>query len=223
LTQKPKNLTLVELDADMIHILELRIAAQEVQIPEEIDFSIQKIDVLKYSPSNEKYSIIANIPYYITSPIFFHFLYEVERTPEEMVILLQRDVGDKIRKTKGNTASVLSLFIDLACDRIEEVCTVKASCFVPAPKVESAVLRFTVKPEYDKTEALKILEIIKIGFAERRKKLLSNLEKGLKIEKNKLREIFSEIGLGENTRAEELEVEHWKKMKQLLTKNDLFS
>ena len=84
-------------------------------------------------------------------------------------------------------------------------------------------MRFIVRSEYDREEAKKILKIIKIGFVERRKKLLSNLEKGLKIEKNTLREIFTELGLGENTRAEELDVNGWKKIKKLLTKNNLFS
>ena len=93
----PTSLTLVELDADMVKILESRIENEELKIGE-VDFQILKQDVLTYNPVFEDYSVIANIPYYITSPILFHFLYEVERRPEHMVILLQKDVGDKIRK-----------------------------------------------------------------------------------------------------------------------------
>ena len=111
----------------MVRIIEERIANHELRISPETDFSLHQIDVLKFEPTygpNETYQIIANIPYYITSPILFHFLYETACAPKEMIILLQRDVGDKIRKTKGNTASVLSLFIDFACERVEEVCVV---------------------------------------------------------------------------------------------------
>ncbi|NCO31751.1 hypothetical protein GW891_02900 [bacterium] len=53
---------------------------------------MNNIDVLKYIPSFSNYSVIANIPYYITSPILRHFLYDVENKPESMVILMQKDV-----------------------------------------------------------------------------------------------------------------------------------
>jgi 16S rRNA (adenine1518-N6/adenine1519-N6)-dimethyltransferase len=117
-----------------------------------VNFDIRQQDVLTFSPQFDSYSVIANIPYYITSPILFHFLYEVENRPDEMIILLQRDVGDKIRKTAGNKQSVLSLFVDLACESVEEICRVSAGSFVPPPKVESAVLRFIVKKDIDVTD-----------------------------------------------------------------------
>jgi 16S rRNA (adenine1518-N6/adenine1519-N6)-dimethyltransferase len=53
-------------------------------------------DVLKFTPEFSDYNIIANIPYYITSPILRHFLYNVEISPDSMIILMQKDVGDKI-------------------------------------------------------------------------------------------------------------------------------
>jgi 16S rRNA (adenine1518-N6/adenine1519-N6)-dimethyltransferase len=72
-----------------------------------VDFNIHNIDILKYVPvpppvtnitqeTPYNYSVIANIPYYITSPILRHFLYDVNTKPESMVILMQKDVGDKI-------------------------------------------------------------------------------------------------------------------------------
>jgi 16S rRNA A1518/A1519 N6-dimethyltransferase RsmA/KsgA/DIM1 with predicted DNA glycosylase/AP lyase activity len=59
---------------------------------ENTQFKINNIDVLKYEPGFETYDVIANIPYYITSPILRHFLYDVENKPEHMVILMQDDV-----------------------------------------------------------------------------------------------------------------------------------
>ena len=53
-------------------------------------------DVLKFTPAFEEYSVIANIPYYITSPILFHFLYDLPHAPESMVIMMQKEVGEKI-------------------------------------------------------------------------------------------------------------------------------
>jgi 16S rRNA A1518/A1519 N6-dimethyltransferase RsmA/KsgA/DIM1 with predicted DNA glycosylase/AP lyase activity len=53
-------------------------------------------DVLQYTPKYTEYSVIANIPYYITSPILFHFLYDLPNAPEAMTIMMQKEVGEKI-------------------------------------------------------------------------------------------------------------------------------
>ncbi len=95
LNKYPKNLELVELDRDMVDILEKRIEKGEL-INLKTNLSIKNIDILKYKPNFENYFVIANIPYYITSPILRHFFYNLENTPEKMLILMQKDVGDKI-------------------------------------------------------------------------------------------------------------------------------
>ena len=86
--QKPSSLTLIELDRDMIRILEKK-------YPKDINILHQ--DILQFTPVLREYSVIANIPYYITSPILFHFLYASDFTPpESMVIMMQEEVGEKI-------------------------------------------------------------------------------------------------------------------------------
>lgn len=86
--QHPDTLTLVELDIDMINLLRNKYLTG-------IDILHQ--DILQYSSPFEKYAVIANIPYYITSPILFHFLYaDGFVPPESMVIMMQEEVGEKI-------------------------------------------------------------------------------------------------------------------------------
>jgi 16S rRNA (adenine1518-N6/adenine1519-N6)-dimethyltransferase len=86
--QTPETLTLVELDTDMIEILQKKYTT---------DIAILHQDVLQFVPVFSQYSVIANIPYYITSPILFHFLYADDFTPpESMVIMMQEEVGEKI-------------------------------------------------------------------------------------------------------------------------------
>ena len=123
-------------------------------------------DILKFIPEFKNYSVIANIPYYITSPILHHFLYDIENIPEKMVILMQKDVGDKIlartssHKTspsaplltgegskRKSKSSVLSLMIAKKCYAEEKLCVPK-ECFVPAPKIESSVLLFELHKHY---------------------------------------------------------------------------
>lgn len=84
ITKNPESLDLIELDPDMISLLKAKYTPDTV--------TIYHTDILKYTPLYEQYSVIANIPYYITSPILFYFLYELERVPEEMVIMMQEEV-----------------------------------------------------------------------------------------------------------------------------------
>ncbi|NDK09874.1 ribosomal RNA small subunit methyltransferase A [Candidatus Gracilibacteria bacterium] len=204
--KSPKSLTLIELDKDMISVLEERISFSELDFGD-TKYEIVNQDILQYEPSLENYKVIANIPYYITSPILRHFLYEVSIKPNIMLILMQKDVGDKIlRKNKGKS-SVLSLIVEKKC-RVSENILVPKESFIPQPKVESSVLRFETHTDYSEIDDDNFLRIIKIGFSEARKKLIKNLVKG-GIEKDKILEFYSQNNFSENTRAEELDIRQW--------------
>ncbi|MDD2916631.1 MAG: rRNA adenine dimethyltransferase family protein [Candidatus Gracilibacteria bacterium] len=258
LARKPKSLTLIELDKNMVHILKSRIAEKDLIIPPETTFQIVEGDVLKYIPSphpnpllkgegikesvsplllgegsgvrgkggilkyvpdlsdrdvprhvSTGYSIIANIPYYITSPILFRFLHELEHKPDEMVILMQKEVGDKICEKKGYHHSYLSLALQYSCETIEEICPVLKENFIPAPKVDSSVLYFKRKQEYDAPDAKRFLNITSAGFSAPRKKVLSNLTNALHLPKEALSKIFHDLELLETARAEELDFRKW--------------
>ena len=206
LDRNPKSLHLVELDPDMISILEDRIENKDL-ILWETDFKINRKDILKYTPENEKYDVIANIPYYITSPILRHFLYGLENKPENMVILMQEDVWEKILKTNKSKTSVLSLLVDKKASVTGQIFVSKDN-FVPAPKVESSVLLFESHNIYDDIADEKFLKIIKIWFAAARKKLTKNLEKGW-FDKAKVLEIIKSMWYDDNSRAEDLNIKDW--------------
>ena len=258
LKRKPKSLTLVELDKNMVRILRARIEEWDIIIPKETVFTIVEGDVLKYTPwknlsqnledskkwwnlswkssiwasrtedsttseeteiwtqsshfRESSYSVIANIPYYITSPILFRFLHELENKPEEMVILMQKEVGDKILRKKGYNNSYLSLALEFSCGSIEEICLVEKGNFIPAPKIDSSVLYFQKNPEYDTRKAKLFLSVTSAGFIAPRKKLLSNLANTLHIPKERLHMSFEQLWLLETARAEELWIEKWKEL-----------
>lgn len=210
---KPKSLHLVELDKEMIEILEKRKENWELNVVS-VDFQIFNKDVLKFEPKfeDEEYYVIANIPYYITSPILQKFLYKIENKPEKMLILMQKDVGDKILqgqniKNKKNKSSVLSLFIAKKA-YVNEIIKVSANCFVPAPKVESSALLFETHDNYRETDDLKFLEFIKVWFQEPRKKLVNNLSKWW-YEKSNLLKIFDDLWFKEDIRGEDLSIDEW--------------
>ncbi len=206
LDRKPKSLHLVELDPDMIAILEDRIEEKDL-ILWETDFKINRKDILKYTPETEKYDVIANIPYYITSPILRHFLYNLENKPDNMVILMQQDVWEKILKTNKSKTSVLSLLVDKKAYVTGQIFVSKDN-FVPAPKVESSVLLFESHSDYDDISDEKFLKIIKIWFAAARKKLTKNLEKWW-FDKKEVIWILKSMWFDDNIRAEDLNIRDW--------------
>jgi len=212
IARKPKSLVLVELDKDMIDILQKRIKNDDFDL-DWIDFCINNIDVLKYEPIfywtdlEKRYSIIANIPYYITSPILRHFLYDVENKPEKMVILMQKDVGDKILWKWKNKSSVISLFVDKKSN-VWELMVVNKENFVPIPKVESCVLVFELHDDYKNIDDKRFLEFIKNWFKEPRKILIKNFIKAW-YEKNNTLEIFNSLWIDNNIRGEDLNISLW--------------
>ncbi|EKE28503.1 MAG: hypothetical protein ACD_3C00051G0006 [uncultured bacterium (gcode 4)] len=208
LKKSPKNLELVELDKFMYSILQDRLKNWDFDVKDS-NLLIYNTDILEFEPQKHPYIVVANIPYYITSPILTHFFYGVDNQPTEMLILMQKDVADKIRKINWNKQSVLSLWVDFACSEIKEVVRVGAGNFMPAPKVESCVLYFKLKDNIDKQKAKKFMRIVKAWFSERRKKLSSNLDKQGILKKEVAMEKFNRLGLNENVRAEELNIGQW--------------
>lgn len=208
LKKNPEKLTLIELDREMIEILEKRIENKDFLNPEKI--FIKNIDVLKYFPEDEKYFVIANIPYYITSPILRHFLYDVENIPDSMLILMQKEVWDKIilwQSWKKIKTSVLSLFVAKKC-KVREVIFVGKENFSPAPKVESSVLLFEKHNDFSDLDDKIFFEFIKKAFVEPRKKLINNLSKAW-FDKEFLKKFFEEKNISENIRPEDLEIGEW--------------
>ena len=144
----------------MIDILEDRFFLKR-PVSEETGLKIFHQDILDFTPEFQDYYVIANIPYYITSPILRHFLYDVTNPPTDMLILMQKDVGDKILGKGKNKSSVLSLMVEKKC-RVEEKVLVPKECFSPAPKVESSVLYFETHEAYREIDDNKFLDFIKL-------------------------------------------------------------
>ena len=162
-------------------------------------------DILKFdfSTIKEKYVIAGNIPYYITSPIIEKILL-AERRPERAVLLIQKEVAERIVDKKE---TMLSLFVKNRAEISLGPVVVKGE-FTPPPKVDSQViiLRPREKPEVGDD----IFGIIKMGFLAPRKKLIHNLS-GLK-SKEELTKIFNEIGLSIDVRPGDLGLRDWEKL-----------
>ncbi len=199
---RPLSLDLVELDQDMLPILQWKYMNTSTHI--------HHMDILQFTPSYDIYSVIANIPYYITSPILFRFLYDLPRKPHEMIIMMQEEVGEKILEWRAKKPhhSYLSLCMELACDDIEIIRYVGRTSFDPAPKVDSIVLKFTVKKERDLKIEIELIYLWKVAFAHPRKTLLSNL-KGSTYNTDSVRKILTTLKYDDRIRAEAIRKEDW--------------
>ncbi len=167
----------------------------------------------KYQIPNTKYKVVANLPYQITSPVIRLFL-EAEHPPTEMVLMVQKEVAERICAKPGNM-SLLSVAVQYYADT-EIVAIVPRSSFWPVPGVDSAVIKIKVHSSQFTVHSHDndfFFKFVKAGFAQKRKLLVKNLESAVgKKNKAALIQIFGATGLLPTARAQELSVEQWIKL-----------
>ncbi len=163
-------------------------------------------DILEFDPPETPYKLIANIPYNITGAILEKFL-SCDNQPKRVVLLVQKEVAERI-VARNDKESILSISVKIYGEP-KYVEKVLAGSFSPAPRVDSAIILISdiFKSRLGGVEEEKFFRFLKAGFASKRKKLSSNLSKVAP--KERVLEVFQELGLDENLRAEDLKVEKW--------------
>ncbi len=173
-------------------------------------------DALKEKIDIQNYKVIANIPYYITSPIIRKFL-ESEYTPELIVLMIQKEVAKRIC-SKPPDMNLLAVSVQFYA-KPEIVSYVSKNCFWPAPKIESAIIKITPAVQKENIEADLFFEIAKAGFVQPRKQLVNNLTtlkslNGVKLDKYNVTSWLSKNNLKPSQRAETLSIEDWINLAQ---------
>ncbi|MBV9790421.1 MAG: 16S rRNA (adenine(1518)-N(6)/adenine(1519)-N(6))-dimethyltransferase RsmA [Chloroflexi bacterium] len=168
------------------------------------------------SGSAPAYKVVANLPYQITSAIIRHFL-EATPAPELLVIMVQWEVAQRIA-ARPPEMSVLAHSVQFYAEP-EIVTRVPATSFIPAPKVDSAVLRLRrrAQPAVQVEDVDAFFRTIKAGFLQARKKLSNALPGGLaamgvKIEKDAVLQLLQAVGVDPARRAETLSLEEWARV-----------
>ena len=162
------------------------------------------------------YKVAANLPYQITSHIL-RTLLELENKPESITVMVQKEVADRIVAKPGDM-SVLAVSVQYYGEP-KVVCKVPSGNFWPEPKVNSAILHVKVEgnkkqgSDFDK----KFFEVVRAGFANKRKQLWRNLSVGLKLDKNEVQTVLKQAVGNEKVRAQELGVEEWITLTKKLT------
>jgi 16S rRNA (adenine1518-N6/adenine1519-N6)-dimethyltransferase len=168
-----------------------------------------------YEIEDGAYSVVANIPYYITAKILRLFL-ELAIQPRRLTLLMQKDVAKRLVAKPGKL-SILGVSVQYYA-QTELLFDVPPDAFSPAPKVTSSVVR--IEPHANRpphTETLKFFRVVKSGFGARRKTLRNNFLASLHTPKEEIDAAFARLGLRPSVRAQELDIETWKKLAHTLT------
>jgi 16S rRNA (adenine1518-N6/adenine1519-N6)-dimethyltransferase len=179
------------------------------------NLEILNLDILDFDPEKilleKEYKLVANIPYYITGLIIRKFL-ETKKQPTLSVLLVQKEVAQRI-VAQDKKESLLSVSVKIYCEP-KLIKTVKAGSFVPAPKVDSAIIKLDKisKENFEKNNITEkyFFEIVKAGFSHNRKKITSNLSEI--INKNEIEKFFAKEKINPSTRAEDLNIEQFIKI-----------
>jgi 16S rRNA (adenine1518-N6/adenine1519-N6)-dimethyltransferase len=150
--------------------------------------------------------LLGNLPYYITSDILLH-LFDFHDQFDLMVIMVQREVGERIAAKPGSRDyGLLSATAQLYA-QVENLFTVPPGAFAPPPKVHSSVLRLRIAPRFEElgVQAKEFIEFLKIAFAMKRKTLLNNLKK--RYSEEQIRAALKQAEVRADVRAEAMTLE----------------
>lgn len=205
LVKKAKKVIAVEFDNVLAAQLPQRLQAKNLEV---INQNILEFDLTSLEPG---YKVVANIPYYITGHLLRQ-LTETANRPAAAVLLVQKEVAERINAAPGdmNLVSVsLQIYYQISLGII-----VTADKFTPPPKVDSQVVILKSQPDplFIHVDMPKFFQIVKAGFAGKRKKLRGSLAAGLQITKEQADLLLAGAGVDGNLRAQNLTLQDWHKL-----------
>ena len=210
----------IELDENMLPILNDRFKLYDNF--ELLNEDVLKVDLNKLISENmgglSKAKVVANLPYYITTPIIMKLL-ENKLNIESITVMVQKEVADRITAKPGDKLSgSITYSVDYYAEA-EKIVFVDKSSFIPAPEVDSEVIKLDIRKtpvvEVDNEEMF--FRVIKASFMQRRKTLVNGLvNSGIITDKVRIKEIFDNIGIDMNIRGEKLTIEQFAELSNLI-------
>jgi 16S rRNA (adenine1518-N6/adenine1519-N6)-dimethyltransferase len=203
LAEKAGKVIAIEKDEKMIEILKETLSDYK-------NVEIISADILNHQPPTTNYKVVANIPYYLTSPLIRKLL-ESENPPSEIVLMVQKEVSQRIC-SKPPDMSLLAVSVQFYAEP-KIILNVPKNCFLPAPKVDSTVIKIIPQEKRDVSPD-KFFAIVKAGFCQPRKQLVNNLTtlktlNDVKLDKAKTSEWLLKNNIKPTQRPETLNVSDW--------------
>lgn len=204
LAKAAKMVIAVEKDRKMAEILEETL--KDYKNIEIIEGDALKINPKRYALDSESYKLMANLPYYITSPVIRKFL-EAESQPALIVLMVQKEVAQRIC-SKPPHMSLLAISVQFYAEA-KIVSYVSKNCFWPVPKVDSAIIKIVPQKNNRNLSSDDFFRVAKAGFSHPRKQLANNLSQSLKINKKQINEWLLKNNINPAQRAETLSISQW--------------
>lgn len=212
LLEKAGKVIAIELDKRMIQILEDRFKLySNFELINEDVLKVNLNELIKKEKNNEKIEkvkIVANLPYYITTPIIMKLL-EDRLDIESITVMVQKEVAQRLTaKTGTRLAGAITYTVEYY-SVANEVCIVKNNSFIPEPEVESEVIKLNLRnaPPVKVKSEQSLFKLIKASFMQRRKTFINGISNSKIADKEKIKQILNKLNLCENIRGEELSLE----------------
>jgi len=224
LAKKAKKVIAVEKDKNMVEIL-----AETLKNFKNVE--IIHGDIRKKTPGvfsstpgvGTGYKVVANLPFYLTAPAIRKFLESVEVRPQQMVLVVQKEVAQRIcAKPPDMNLLAVSVQFYASPSQVspkfgraspEIISYISKKSFWPQPKVDSAIIKITPFKIRRSSELRQLFfKIVRAGFSQPRKQLVNNLSKMLKLDKEKVKEWLLKNDIQPSQRAETLSLEDWVRL-----------
>ncbi len=213
LAKRAGKVVAVEIDTTILPILEKNVAEfSNVTIINQDILKVELDALLKEHFGDRPVKVIANLPYYITTPIVMKLLEETNGIAS-VVIMIQKEVAERFSTDSGSKDfGAITLAVQYHAE-VSKVRDVSPECFEPVPKVWSSVIKLSLRgePPVKVLDEALFFRLIKAAFAQRRKTFLNSVSAtmGQDVTKEELRDILVQLGLGESVRGESLSIEQF--------------
>lgn len=214
LAQKAKLVLAIEKDYDLVTLLRKQFKSQN-------NIKIIHADILRYDLGQikDRYKVVANLPYQITSPCIRKFLTE-ENKPKEMILMVQREVAQRICAKPGTRErGFLTVLVEFFADA-QIIENVDRTCFWPVPGVDSAILKISSKYQVVSSKQIdpeSFFRLVKAGFSQKRRQIHNPLKANLHLSKDRIFDILKKAGIRPEMRAEELSLKEWVKLYKIIS------
>lgn len=211
MASRAQNLMAVEIDKNLIPILEDTLGDYDnVKIVNEDIIKADIKGLIDENLSGGPVKLVANLPYYITTPIIMRFL-EENINVTDIVVMVQKEVAERMNaQPGGKDFGALSVAVQYYCDT-EIVAKVPRHLFVPQPNVDSIVIALRVRPErkYKVDDEDLYFKVVKAAFGQRRKTLLNSISSMGNLAKDQVKEALEEAGIDPKRRGETLSLDEF--------------
>ncbi|MFR2518441.1 16S rRNA (adenine(1518)-N(6)/adenine(1519)-N(6))-dimethyltransferase RsmA [Peptostreptococcus stomatis] len=211
MASRAQNLMAVEIDKNLIPILEDTLGDYDnVKIVNEDIIKADIRGLIDENLSGGPVKLVANLPYYITTPIIMRFL-EENINVTDIVVMVQKEVAERMNaQPGGKDFGALSVAVQYYCDT-EIVAKVPRHLFVPQPNVDSIVIALRVRPErkYKVDDEGLYFKVVKAAFGQRRKTLLNSISSMGNLAKDQVKEALEEAGIDPKRRGETLSLDEF--------------